>query len=120
MSENVQTYEAGDATLQPLKVKDLPKFMRTLAPIYPYFEKGQVMEAFLSHMEAFIDAVALGSGKKREWLGEQTPDVLTDLMYQVIEVNFGFFTDRILPRIAAGTKEINRLAEMCKTGGANG
>lgn len=125
MSENVQEYEAGRVKLEPLKVKDLPKFMRTLAPIYPYFEKNQIVEAFLAHMETFIEAVALGSGRSREWLDEQTPDVLADLMYEVIEVNFVFFTERILPRIlpriVAGNKALEHLARMIRTaGGENG
>ena len=80
MSE--ETVEYHKTRLEPIKVKDLPRFTRALLPIYPYFDKGQLVEGFLAQADAFIEAVAIGSGKERAWLDEQSVDVLTDLFSQ--------------------------------------
>jgi hypothetical protein len=63
-----------------------------------------------------IEATAIGAGVERAWLEDQTPDVLAELAAKVLEVNTGFFVQRVLPVIQGAA---DRLAQTA-SGGTSG
>ncbi|MDY0274800.1 MAG: hypothetical protein RBR42_05080 [Desulfomicrobium sp.] len=87
--------------IRPVKVKDLPRFLKACEPIADAFMAGDIKAAIMQHADNVIEATAIGAGIEREWLGEQELDVLVELTAKVIEVNIDFFVQTLLPKIQA-------------------
>lgn len=85
--------------VSPLRVRDLPAFLRDCEPLVAAIAAGDLRSALMHHADALITVTAIGAGVDRAWLEEQTPDVLIDLAAQVVEANVDFFVRSILPRI---------------------
>lgn len=96
--------------MEPVKVKDLPAFLRAIEPIMRELSRGDVMAALATQADAVIEATAIGAGIPRAELEESTVDVLVDLASRVIEVNADFFVQRVLPAIAAAADRINAIS----------
>jgi hypothetical protein len=105
--------------IQPIKVRDLPRFLKAIEPIAADLATGDLAGALMRHAEAVIEATAIGAGVERAWLEEQTPDVLAELATKVLEVNADFFVRRVLPVIQVTA---DRLMQSVQTdsGGTNG
>lgn len=102
--------------MEPVKVRDLPRFLAAIEPVAKDLATGDLMGAIMRHADRVIEATAIGAGVERAWLEEQTPDVLVDLAAQVVEVNADFFVRQALPRVT-------RLAEhiaQTSSGGISG
>jgi hypothetical protein len=105
--------------ITPIKVRDLPRFLKAIEPIAADLATGDLAGALMRHADAVIEATAIGAGVERAWLEEQTPDVLAELAAKVIEVNADFFVRRVLPTVTAAA---DRLAQSAQTasGGTSG
>lgn len=88
-----------EITLTPLKVKELAAFSRAIEPIAVDLAGGDVIAALTRNAEALIEATCVAARVDEAWLGEQTGDVLVELAAAAMEINAGFFVERILPRI---------------------
>lgn len=102
--------------VEPIKVRDLPRFLRAVEPIAADLAAGDIAGALIRHAEALIEATAIGASVERAWLEEQTPDVLADLAARVLEVNGDFFVRRVLPQVTAAAERLSRIA----SGGTSG
>jgi hypothetical protein len=100
----------------PIKVRDLPRFLKAIEPIAAELAAGDISGALMRHADAVIDATAIGAGVDRSWLEDQTPDVLAELAAKVLEVNADFFVRRVLPVIQGAA---DRLAQTA-SGGTSG
>jgi hypothetical protein len=105
--------------IQPIKVRDLPRFLKAIEPIAADLASGDIAGALMRHADAVIEATAIGAGVERAWLEDQTPDVLAELAAKVLEVNADFFVRRVLPVVMAAA---DRLTQSVQTGsgGTNG
>lgn len=97
-----------EITLTPIKVKELAAFSRAIEPIVVDLTTGDVIAALARNAEALIEATCIAARVDEDWLGEQSADVLVELASAAMEINAGFFVERILPRI-------QRVAEMVGT-----
>ena len=102
--------------VSPIKVRDLPRFLKAVEPIAAELAAGDVAGALMRHADAVIEATAIGAGVDRAWLEDQTPDVLAELAAKVLEVNADFFVRRVLPVIQGAA---DRLAQTA-SGGTSG
>jgi hypothetical protein len=105
--------------ITPIKVRDLPRFLKLIEPIAKELDAGDIAGALMRHADAVIEATSIGAGVERAWLEDQTPDVLAELAAKVLEVNADFFVRRFLPLVIAAA---GRLTQSVKTasGGTNG
>ena len=99
--------------IQPIKVRDLPRFLKAIEPIAADLASGDIAGALMRHADAVIEATAIGAGCDRAWLEDQTPDVLVDLASKVLEVNADFFVRRVLPVVQGAA---DRLTQSVQTG----
>lgn len=97
--------------LSPLRIKELPAFSRAIAPIAADLAAGDVLGALMRNVEALTEAAAIAGRVDRDWLGEQTADVLVELATVAIEANADFFTRRVLPQIQQAAKVIGTLMD---------
>jgi hypothetical protein len=102
--------------ITPIKVRDLPRFLKVIEPIAAELAVGDISGALIRHTDAVIEATAIGAGVDRAWLEDQTPDVLAELAAKVLEVNAGFFVQRVLPVLQGAA---DRLAQTA-SGGTSG
>ncbi len=99
----------------PVKVRDLPAFLTAIEPMLGSIGllggsgAAGVLALLAVHGQRMIEATALGAGVEEAWLGEQTPDVLVDLVVAVVEVNIDFFVRVLLPKVTAATQEMTEL-----------
>jgi hypothetical protein len=105
--------------IQPIKVRDLPRFLRAVEPIAAELATGDIAGALLRNVDAVIEATCIGAGVERAWLEEQTPDVLAELAARVLEVNADFFVHRVLPTLTAAADRLTQSAQAA-SGGTNG
>ena len=104
-------------TITPVKVRNLPAFLRACEPIASALMAGDLQSALLHHADDLITATALGADVDRAWLEDQTAEVLIDLAAQVIEVNIDFFVQTLLPRLNAAA---DRIESALPAGGMTG
>jgi hypothetical protein len=111
--------ESQSIEIAPVKVRDLPRFLKAIEPIAQELSAGDIAGALMRHADAVIEATCVGAGVERAWLEEQTADVLAELAAKVLEVNADFFVRRVLPVVTAAA---DRLAQSAKvaSGGTSG
>ena len=117
------TVEDKVIKITPVTVAYLPEFMRHVEPIIAVVvvtdEVDQICKAILQNIDHVIEAVIIGAGVEREWLQEQTPDVLVELASKVIEVNADFFGQRIMPKITEANQGLSALSRSSISGRLN-
>jgi hypothetical protein len=109
-----------DITIAPVKVKDLPAFVRAITPLVRRISAvGHAdidwVDVMLHHADEVVTATALGAGVEVAWLNEQTPEVLVSLAIAVVEVNAGFFMQTLLPQLLGAAERITRIANVQTT-----
>jgi len=93
---------AGEAlTVKPLKVGQLPTFLRAISPVMPHLS-GDIdwLTVFGEHGGALLSAIAIAVGKPRDWVDDLNPDEVVLLAAKVIEVNADFFTRNVMPKLS--------------------
>jgi hypothetical protein len=106
-------FDPRGMTIEPVRVRDLPRFLAAIAPVASDMAAGDIASALMRHADAVIEATAIGAGVERAWLDAQSPDVLVELAARVLEVNAGFFVRRVLPIIQQTAAQ---LAQNMQTG----
>lgn len=107
----VELVIAGETlTLSPLKVGQLPAFLRAVNPVLPLLTAGDVdwLALFGNRGDDLLRAIAIAAGKPREWVDNLAADEALLLVAKVIEVNADFFTRTVLPRLDGLFAQVNR------------
>jgi hypothetical protein len=93
---------AGEAlTIRPLKVGQLPAFLRTIAPVMRQITGGEIdwLALFGERGNDLLSAVAIAIDKPRAWIDDLTADEALVLAAKVIEINADFFTRTVMPQV---------------------
>ena len=96
--------------IKPLKVGQLPGFLRAISPVMQQISSTEVdwLALFGERGDDLLSAIAIAVGKPRAWVDELAADEAILLAAKVIEVNADFFTRTVMPRLdgvlAAGLK----------------
>ena len=88
---------AGETlTIRPLKVGQLPAFLRAITPVMQQLTGGEIdwLALFGARGNDLLSAVAIAVGKPRAWIDELTADEALVLAAKVIEVNADFLPGR--------------------------
>ena len=104
-------------TIRQMKMKQLPKIMRVVAPYYESLkltkEKAtknggalDLLGIVMSYIEPVSDTVAILVEKDRAWIDELDIDEMVRLLELVIEVNVDFFIQKVLPSLSRLVKEL--------------
>ena len=88
-------------TLQPLKVGQLPAFLRAAGPILSKLSAPEIDWLALLGMRGddLLTALAIATGKPRAWIDDLAADEAILLAAKVLEVNADFFTRTVLPKL---------------------
>ena len=93
----------GGQALQilPLKVGQLPAFLRAISPVMQQLSSGEIDWLVLlgEHGEALLSAISIATGKPRTWVDALAADEAVLLAATLIEVNADFFTRTVLPQV---------------------
>jgi len=96
--------------ITPLKVGQLPGFLRAISPVMQQISSADIdwLSLFGERGDDLLSAIAIAVGKPRAWVDELAADEAIMLAAKVIEVNADFFTRTVMPRLdgvlAAGVK----------------
>ena len=93
---------AGEAlTIRPLKVGQLPAFLRAITPVMRQITGGEIdwLALFGERGNDLLSAVAIAIDKPRAWIDDLTADEALVLAAKVIEVNADFFTRTVMPQV---------------------
>jgi hypothetical protein len=95
--------EVGGKTLAivPLRVRQVPAFVRAIAPATALLSAGRIADAVALHGDGMIVAMAVATGEAEDMIGDLLPDEFLRLVAAVMEVNGDFFVQRVAPQIAA-------------------
>jgi len=87
--------------LSPLRVGQMPAFLRILAPIMKDLTQDQIdwLELFGERGDDLLTAVGIAINKPRNWVDELAADEAILLAAKVIEVNADFFTKMVIPKL---------------------
>ena len=91
----------GEAlTIKPLKVGQLPSFLRAISPVMQQITAAEIdwLALMGERGDDLLAAIAIAVGKPRTWVDELAADEAILLAAKVIEVNADFFTRTVLPR----------------------
>lgn len=97
------TLNGETIVLSPLRVGQMPAFLRILAPIMKDLTKDQIdwLELFGERGEDLLSAVAIAIKKPRDWVDSLAADEAILLAAKVIEVNADFFTRMVIPKLGS-------------------
>jgi hypothetical protein len=115
--------------LSPLKVGQLPGFLRAISPVMQQISSADIdwLSLFSERGDDLLSAIAIAVGKPRAWVDDLAADEAILLAAKVIEVNADFFTRTVMPKLdgvlAAGVKApaarpVNAAATIGMTGGS--
>jgi hypothetical protein len=98
--------------LSPLKVGQLPAFLRAISPAIQSLTGDAIdwLALFGAHGEDLLSAIAIAVGKPQAWVDDLAADEALVLAAKVIEVNADFFTRTVLPRLDGPFAAVERTA----------
>lgn len=87
--------------IEPLKIGQLPTFLRAITPVIQQLTASQInwLALFGEHGEALLSAMAIALRKPRAWVDELSADEAILVTAKVIEVNADFFAKTVIPRV---------------------
>ena len=101
---------AGETlAITPLKVGQLPAFLRAIGPVMQHITVGDTdwLAVFGEHGGDLLAAIAIAVGKPRDWVDDLAADEAVVLVAKVIEVNADFFTRNVMPRLSGLFDQVN-------------
>lgn len=108
--------QGKELTIKPFKLGQLPKVFKTIEPIAGLFmnmtKEGTNPIVLFSNLisdggDNIIDLIVIGSGESKEWVTELETEEGIDLLMAIVEVNYGFFTLKILPKLTMKLAQVN-------------
>ena len=105
-------------TLKPLKIGQMPAFLRVISPVMKHLSAGEInwLELFGERGDDLLSAIAIAVGKPRVWVDELAADEAMLLAAKVIEVNADFFTRTVMPKLDGLLVPVQRPPESPKAG----
>ena len=100
--QGVEVTVGGEVVrVKPLKVGQMPAFLRAISPVMKHLSGGEIdwLELFGERGDDLLTAVAIAVGKPRAWIDELAADEAMLLAAKVIEVNADFFTRTVMPKL---------------------
>ena len=88
-------------TIKPLKVGQMPAFLRAIQPVLPHLTAREInwLALFAQCGDELLGAIAVAVARPRAWVDELAADEALLLAAKVIEVNADFFTRTVMPRL---------------------
>ena len=95
------TVNGESLAITPLKVGQLPGFLRAITPVMQHLSGPQIdwLALFGQHGEDLLGAMAIAVNKPRTWVDALPADAAIVLCAKVMEVNADFFTRMVLPQL---------------------
>ena len=93
---------AGETiAISPLKVGQLPAFLRVISPLMTQLSAPQInwLALFGERGDDLLTAIAIAVRKPREWVDDLAADEALLLAAKVMEVNADFFTRTVMPKL---------------------
>jgi hypothetical protein len=87
--------------IKPLKVGQMPAFLRAISPIMQHLTRSEIdwLALFGEQGDDLLSAMAIAVSKPRPWVDDLDADEAILLAAKVIEVNADFFTRTVLPKL---------------------
>ena len=87
--------------IKPLKVGQMPAFLRAISPIMQHLTRAEIdwLTLLGEHGDDLLSAIAIAVSKPRPWVDDLAADEAILLAAKVIEVNADFFTRTVLPKL---------------------
>ena len=104
---------AGEALLiKPLKVGQMPAFLRAISPAIQQLTHVEIdwLALFGERGEDLLSAISIAVGKPRAWVDDLAADDAILLAAKVIEVNADFFTRTVIPKLDGLFAQARQLA----------
>ena len=95
------TISGETLTIKPLKVGQMPAFLRAISPVMQHLTHAEIdwLTLFGQQGDDLLSAIAIAVGKSRLWVDELAADEAILLAAKVIEVNADFFTQTVMPKL---------------------
>ena len=93
---------AGETlTIAPLKVGQLPAFLRAITPLMDYLREPVIdwLALLAQRGDDLLAALAIAVKKPEDWIHALNADEALMLAAKVMEVNADFFTRAVLPQL---------------------
>jgi len=93
---------AGETiAISPLKVGQLPAFLRVISPVMAHLSQPQInwLALFGERGDDLLNAIGIAVKKPREWVDDLAADDALLLVAKVMEVNADFFTRTVIPKL---------------------
>ena len=93
---------AGETiAISPLKVGQLPAFLRVITPVMAQLSQPQInwLALFGERGDDLLNAIGIAVKKPREWVDDLAADDALLLAAKVMEVNADFFTRTVIPKL---------------------
>jgi hypothetical protein len=108
------TLEIAGETLEltPLKIGELPAFVRAIRPFATYIGvEVDWLALFGERGEDVVVALALAARRPREWVAQLSLDAAIQLAEAVFEVNADFFIRQVTPALLRLAGRIGKLGD---------
>ena len=95
------TVNGETLAIKPLKVGQMPAFLRTISPVMQHLSRTEIdwLTLFGERGDDLLSAIAIAVGKPRQWVDDLGADEAILLAAKVIEVNADFFTRTVMPKL---------------------
>ncbi len=95
------TVNGETLAVKPLKVGQMPAFLRTISPVMQHLSRTEIdwLTLFGERGDDLLSAIAIAVGKPRQWVDDLAADEAILLAAKVIEVNADFFTRTVMPKL---------------------
>ena len=95
------TVNGETLAIKPLKVGQMPAFLRTISPVMQHLSRTEIdwLTLFGERGDDLLSAIAIAVGKPRQWVDDLAADDAILLAAKVIEVNADFFTRTVMPKL---------------------
>ena len=100
--QDTLVHVAGELlAIYPLKVGQLPAFLRVISPVMAQLSQPQInwLALFGERGDDLLSAIAIAVRKPREWVDDLAADDALLLAAKVMEVNADFFTRTVIPKL---------------------
>ena len=95
------TVSGETLAIKPLKVGQMPAFLRAISPIMQHLTRSEIdwLTLFGERGDDLLSAIAIAVAKPRQWVDDLAADEAILLAAKVIEVNADFFTRTVMPKL---------------------
>ncbi len=97
-----------NVTVAPLKVRQIPPFVRAIGPAATQLFSGDLAGALGAYGDDLVRAVSVATDQPEAWLGDLDADEFLRLVGEVVEVNADFFGRRVAPVLEATVSKLSR------------